>query len=151
MVHSQGPTAATIAYMGEWEWQVPELRRCTPLLLEAEISLQDPWWKIEKVLMAEAQNQRRSRLAQRQHHQHLITGLDWHVYRQMVKQLPAELRPHLKTWVQGAVQFREASQAKQCPICRAPATPKHILWLCKWHQGQGHAYATRMGGKNHAP
>ena len=52
--------------------------------------------------------------------------------------LPADLRTHLKTWVQGAVQYRDNGQAKQCPICHVPAAPKHILWLCKWHHGQGH-------------
>ena len=37
----------------------------------------------------------------------------------MLKRLPAELRTHLKTWVQGTLHFKEAQQ-------------------CKWHQGQQH-------------
>ena len=122
--------------------RVQDLRRwtrpATPLLLEMELSIQDPWWKMEKTLLQEAQNQRTNRLAQRQYHQHLITGLDWHVYHQQIKQMPTEHKTHLKTWVQGAVQFRDNGQPKQCPICCVPATPKHILWLCKWHHGQGH-------------
>ena len=102
--------------------------------MENEISIQDPWWKLEKTLLQEARSQRITRLAQRPHHHHLITGLDWHVYHQQIKRLPNEHRTHLKTWVQGAVQFRENGKPKQCPICGVPATPKHILW----RQGQGH-------------
>ena len=89
-------------------------RTATPLLLENELSIRDPWWKLEKILLQEARSQRINRLAQRLHHQHLIAGLDWHVYHQQIKKLPAEHKTHLKTWVQGAVQFRENGQPKQC-------------------------------------
>ena len=65
----------------------------------------------------------------RPNHQHLLTGLDWHTYTQL---------KHLNTWVQGALQYRDATAAKPCPICPVPATPKHILWLCKWRRTQTH-------------
>ena len=107
-------------------------------MLENEISIQDPWWKIEKALLLEARSQRITRLPQRQHHQHLLTGLDWHVYRQQVKRMPKEHRNHLKTWVQGAIHYRENGKPKLCPICGVPATPKHIVWMRKWHHARGH-------------
>ena len=75
-------------------------------------------------------NQRTARLAHKPHYQHLLTGIDWHPYRQMIK--------HLKTWVQAAIHYKEAGNTKLCPLCQAPATPKHIIWLRKWHQGQQH-------------
>ena len=78
----RGPTAATITYMMEWNWQVHTLHRWTraanDYLLENETSLQDPWWKVERALLLEAKQQSTARLAQQPHHQHLITGLDWH-------------------------------------------------------------------------
>ena len=36
------------------------------------------------------------------------------------------------------MQFREATKVKRCPLCQVDATPKHILWLCKWHKTQKH-------------
>ena len=99
-------------------------------------SLPDPWWKIERNLLQEARHQRTARLAHKPHYHHLLTGIDWRPYRQMLKRPLAELRTHLKTWVQGAIHFKEAGQTKLCPLCQVPAAPKHIIWLCKWHQGQ---------------
>ena len=87
--------AATIAYMLEWNWQVASINRwtreATALLLENELSLQDRWWKVERTLLLEARHQRTARMAQKPHHQHLIIGLGWHPYRQMIRSLPAEL------------------------------------------------------------
>lgn len=40
--------------------------------------------------------------------------------------------------VQCAVQHREHSKPKPCPICHVPATPKHIIWMCKWRREQQH-------------
>ena len=153
-INCKGPMAATIAYMTEWNWQAQALHRWTPpatqLLMENEISIQE---KLEKTLLQEARSQRITQLAQRPRHHHLITGLDWRVYHQQIKRLPNERRTHLKTWVQGAVQFREDGKPKQCPICGVPATPKHILWLCKWRQGQGHkpAWAERITRHDEVP
>ena len=65
-------------------------------------------------------------------------GLDWHVYRKLVRTLPTEHRTHLKTWIQGTIHFRDQGKPKMCPLCGVPATPKHIVWLRKWHHGRGH-------------
>lgn len=106
--------AATIAYLQEWGWDTQQLmhwtRQETQLLVSNDITLNAPWWQIESLLYKEAQQQRVS------------TGIDWHV------KLPERqrLRLHLKTWVQGALQFRDSKAAKPCPLCHAPATPKHI-------------------------
>ena len=120
--------AAAMACLLEWQWQVQELfqwtRPETPYLGANT-------WKLEQALLMEAKDQRTSRLASRPNHQHLLTGLDWHTYRTVSKQLPARQRQHLATWVQGAVQHREASKPKACPVCQVPATPKHIIWMCK--------------------
>ena len=116
----RGPMAATIAY------------------LKQEITLQDPWWKLERALKQEAKDQRIARLASKPNHQHLVTGLDWHVYRQVIKTIPGEHRPHLRTWTQAALHYKEDGKAKECPICKVPATTKHILWLRKWHHTQQH-------------
>ena len=138
----KGPMAAAIAYLQEWQWPVQELfhwtRPETPYLDANTLTLRDPWWKLEQALLLEAKNQQTSRLASRPNHQHLLTGLDWHTYRQVSKQLPNRQRQHLATWVQGAVQHREASKPKTRPICQVPATPKQIIWMCKWHKQQDH-------------
>ena len=34
--------------------------------------------------------------------------------------------------------FQRAGKPKQCPVCEIPATPKHIVWMRKWHKGRGH-------------
>ena len=118
----RGPLAATVVYLLEWGWQPRDLlhwtRPETKLLVAEELHLQQPWWAIERTLTHEAQQQRTSRLASKMHHQDLLTGLDWHTY--------------------AALQYRDAHQTKTCPQCQVPATPKHILWLCKWHRTQNH-------------
>ena len=85
----------------EWHWQVDQLHRWTrpgtTLMLDGEMSIQDPWWKLERALLTEAKAQRTARLANREHHQHLIAGIDWHTYRQMIRTMPGEDKPHLRT------------------------------------------------------
>ena len=105
-----------------------------------------PWWRPSsldkitwwKVLLMEAKAQRTARLASKEHHQHLVAGLDWHTYRQVIRTIPGERKPHLRTWTQAAIHFKEDGKPKMCPICKVPATTKHILWLRKWHQTQTH-------------
>ena len=136
----KGPMAAAIAYMMEWQWQVQDLHRwyrpCGPYLVEAALTLQDPWWKLERILLHEARAQRTARLATKEQHQHLVAGLDWHTYRQMLKSIPGAQKPHLRTWTQAAIHYKADGKPKKCPICQVPATTKHILWLCKWHHNQ---------------
>ena len=138
----RGPMAATITYLQEWGWQASTLlrwtRQETAFLQAHELSLHQPWWQLERALLQEAKQQRISRIASRPHHQHLLTGIDWHTYHRIRKSLPQRHKQHLNTWVQAAVQFREAAQVKTCPLCNTPATHKHILWLCKWHKQQKH-------------
>ena len=138
----RGPMAATITYLLEWGWQVPDLQRwhrpSGQLLPEQDITLQDPWWKVEKTLKQEARDQRIARLASKTHHKHLVPGLDWHVYRKLIKTIPGAHKPHLRTWTQAALHYKQDGKAKECPICKVPATTKHILWLCKWHHKQEH-------------
>ena len=68
--------------------------------------------------------------------------------------LPAAQGQALQTWVQGALHFKDATGTKPCPICQVPATPKHVLWLCKWHRDQNHqprpdsTTARRTTGRN---
>lgn len=55
----------------EWNWQVDQLNRwtraATTLLHDNELSVQDPWWKVERrILLLEAKHQRTARLAQKQ-------------------------------------------------------------------------------------
>ena len=138
----RGPTAATIAYLLEWNWQVQDIHRwhrpgCA-YLLEQELTLRDPWWKLERALRQEATAQRIARLASKPNHQRLVAGIDWHVYRQVFKSIPGEHKPHLRTWTQAALHYKEDGKARECPICKVPATTKHILWLCKWRQTQKH-------------
>ena len=134
--------SATIVYLLEWGWKPQELlhwnRPETRLLLAQDLHLQAPWWQVERALTQEAQWQRTARLASKQLYHNLLTGLDWHTYRQVRKQLKQEQQHHLDTWVQAAIQFRDAHQTKSCPLCGVPATPKHVLWLCKWHKTQSH-------------
>ena len=68
------------------------MRPQSKLLLANELRLQHPWWQLERALTREAQWQRISRLASKPHYQDLITGLDWHTYRQ-VRELLHEDEP----------------------------------------------------------
>ena len=68
----------------------------------------------------------------------MLTGLDWHTYKQLKPKLPEQQRRHLATWVQGALHYKDATGTKPCPLCQVPATPKHVLWLCKWRRSQTH-------------
>ena len=104
-------------------------------LLRNEINLTWPWWKVEQALLQAAHQQRARRISSRANHQHLISGLDWHVYKQLSKKLSAPQKTNLRTWVQGAVQYRDAAKIKTCPLW---FTSKHILWLCKWHKDRQH-------------
>ena len=134
--------AAGIAYLLEWQWNVQQLTRwhrpASQFLLEAEISIQDPWWKLERALLQEATAQRTARFASKENHHHLVTGIDWHTYQTVLKELPRDHKTYLRTWTQGGIHYKEAGKPKQCPICNVPATAKHILWLRKWHQTQHH-------------
>ena len=39
---------------------------------------------------------------------------------------------------QGAVRYNNPQGDELCPICKVPATSKHIVWLCKWRHDKGH-------------
>ena len=156
----KGPMAATIAYMTEWGWDVQDLlhwtRSETPLMLANEVHLNEPWWKLEHQFANEAKQQRANRFAKRHNHQHLLTGLDWHTYRQLRPKLPEQQKRHLQTWVQGALRFKDATSTKPCPLCHVPATPKHVLWLCKWHREKNHTplppdWLERITGQDEDP
>lgn len=120
----RGPIAATIVYLQEWGWRASDLMRWTrpetPLLLANEITLQHPWWKLERALLQEAKQHRINRLASRPHHQDLITGIDWRTYHQAKKTLQSQQKHHLNTWVQAAVQFREAKPSSAHCVMRRP-------------------------------
>ena len=109
-------------------WMRPESK----LLLANELHLQQPWWQLERALTQEAQWQRISRLASKPHYQDLLTGLD--TYRQVRRQLKPQHKHHLDTWVQAALQFRDAHQSKAAPS----AMYQRILWLCRWRRAQQH-------------
>ena len=121
----KGPMAATIAYMAEWGWDVQHLMQWSrpenQFMLSNEIQMAEPWWWLEHLLYKEAQQQCTSRFAKKPNHQHLLTGLDWHTYRQLKGKLPQQQRRHLQTWVQGALHYRDADSTKLCPICNVPA------------------------------
>ena len=106
--------AATIAYMTEWGWDVQDLlhwtRPETDLLLANEVHMTEQWWKLEHLFYHEAQQQRTHRFARRPNHQHLLTGLDWHTFRQ----LKGKLYKH---------GFREHSISKMLP------EPSHVPFV----------------------
>ena len=64
--------AAAITHLREWGWQASTLLRWTrpetPLMMGNELDLQQPWWKLEKVILQEAKNQRINRLASKPHY-----------------------------------------------------------------------------------
>lgn len=72
----------------------------------------EPWWQMEHLLYTEAQQQRVTTLAGRPNHQHLLTGIDWHAYKQLKPKLPAH--------------FRDATaavlEARLTEVCPATAT-----------------------------
>ena len=55
-----GPLAAS------WNWQVGQLHRwtrpATQILQDNDLSLQDPWWKVERTLLQEARHHKTARL-----------------------------------------------------------------------------------------
>ena len=60
----------------------------------------EPWWQMEHLLYTEAQQQRVTTLAGRPNHQHLLTGIDWHAYKQLKPKFPeGQQRQHLHTFV----------------------------------------------------
>ena len=136
--HVKGPqqplwrTSTTTDTLHQWH------RHETAFMTEAHINLQDDWATIEQTLHQEAQQQRTSRIASRKNCQNLVSGLDWTAAKKAAKVLTKQQLQHMKTWTQAAIHFREGDKIKPCPICRAPATPKHIVWLCTWHHNQGH-------------
>ena len=73
----RGPMAAAVPYLREWNWQVDDLMRWhrneSQFLPAANPTLRDPWWKLE---LAEAQQQRTDRLANRPHHHHFVNSWD---------------------------------------------------------------------------
>ena len=140
--HVKGPMAATLAYLHEWGWTTETLyqwhRQETAFMTEAHINLQDDWPTIEQTLHREAQQQRTSRLASRKNCQSLVSGLDWVTAKKAAKVLSKQQLQHMKTWNQAAIHYREGDKIKPCPLCKVPATPKHIVWLCSWHHNKGH-------------
>ena len=111
-----------------------------------DLVLQDPWWKLERTLLMEAKAQRTARLASKEHHQHLVAGLDWHTFRQVIRTIPGERKPHLRTWTQAAIHFKEDGKPKMCPICKVPATHKaHFVVVQMAPNPATQANATRLG------
>ena len=107
-------------------------------MTEAHINLQDDWPTIEQTLHQEAQQQRTSRLASRKNCQSLVSGLDWVTAKKAAKVLSKQQLQHMKTWNQAAIHYCEGDKIKPCPLCKVPATPKHIVWLCSWRHNKGH-------------
>ena len=123
-------------------WTTDSLARWTryetAFMTEAHINLMDDWWVIEATLFREAAQQRTSRFAAKKNCQSVVSGLDWEVSRQAQRKLTAVQANHTKTWNQAAIHYKQGDKPKTCPLCQVPATPKHIIWLCKWHHKQGH-------------
>ena len=140
--HVKGPMAATLAYLREWGWQTNSLyewhRNETAFMTAAQIDLRQPWWQVEELLHAEARQQRQHRFASRRNCQSLVSGLDWTTASKATKSLTKAQATHIRTWNQAAIRFKDGTNTKPCPICQVPATPKHIIWLCKWHHNQKH-------------
>ena len=58
---------------------------------------------------------------------------------------------HIRTWNQAAIRYKEGANTKPCPLCQVPATPKHIIWMRKWHHKQKHPPMPAMVGKAARP
>lgn len=100
-------------------------------MTEAHINLLDDWLTIEATLFQELQQQRTSRFAAKKNCQSLVSGLDWEVAKKANKKLSAIQGKHVKTWNQAAIHYKQGDKTKPCPLCQGPATPKHIIWMCK--------------------
>ena len=96
-------------------------------------------WQVEELLQAEAKQQRQHRFASRRNCQALVSGIDWTTASKATKSLSKAQATHIRTWNQAAIRFKDGTSTKLCPICQVPATPKHIIWMCKWHHNQKHA------------
>ena len=140
--HVKGPMAATLAYLKEWGWHTDSLyewhRNETAFMTEAQMDLRQPWWQVEELLQAEAKQQRQHRFASRRNCQTLVSGIDWTTASKVTKNITKAQANHIRTWNQAAIRFKDGNTTKQCPLCQVPATPKHIVWLCKWHHNQKH-------------
>ena len=87
----KGPMAATIAYLMEWGWDVQDLlhwtRPETDLMLPAEAHMtRIHGGNLNILFTKEAHQQRTNSFARRPNHQRLLTGLDWHTYKQLKTQ-----------------------------------------------------------------
>lgn len=125
--------AATLAYLREWGWTTGSLyswtRHETAYMTEAHIDMRAEWWVVEEVVLKEAQR-RRHRFANKKNCQRLVSGTDWTVAHKAMKKLSKA------TSDPGTKHYKHGDKTRPCPLCNVPATPKHILWLCKWRQGQ---------------
>ena len=88
--------------------------------------------------MAEAKQQRQHRFASRRNCQSLVSGIDGTTAKKASKHFSKAQATHIRTWNQAAMRFKEGANTKLCPLCQVPATPKHIVWMCKWHHRQKH-------------
>ena len=88
--------------------------------------------------MAEAKQQRQHRFASRRNRQSLVSGIDGTTAKKASKHFSKAQATHIRTWNQAAMRFKEGANTKLCPLCQVPATPKHIVWMCKWHHRQKH-------------
>ena len=148
----RGPMAAGVAYLLEWQWNVQQLTRwhrpASRFLLEAEISIQDPWWKLERALLQEATAQRTARFASKENHHHLVTGIDWHTYRKVIKELPRskDVSPHLdprrhtlqRSWeTQTVPNLQRTRHCQAYPMAMQmasdPTPPAHALRVGRTH------------------
>lgn len=102
------------------------------------INLADDWWVAEDTILQEAAQQRTSRFAAKKNCQKLVSGLDWTVARLAQRKLSATQSAHIRSWTQAAIHYKHGDKPKPCPLCHVPTTPKHIIWLCKWHHQQAH-------------
>ena len=131
-----GPMAAAQAYLFQLQVHCQSLEQWRFDSHVMECQWQDPGFKT-KLLSAvkrQALHQRNSRISQFLDDPQLSLGLDWTSHRARLKRLNKSNRPTkwLQALWQGAVLFAGNGGLEICPLCKVPASWRHVLLDCTY-------------------
>ena len=136
---AKGPVAALQCYLMERGWQTEQHHVWTKPGYNGQddfkLDMHSRWPALKQELKRAEVWDRIHRISQRAMLQEVQQLLDWKPWQRYSKQLNSRNACALMTWHQGAIFTKQAdgehTSHLQCPHCGQPATPVHLLWLCK--------------------
>ena len=131
-----GPLAAAQAYLFQLQVHCQSLEQWRFDSHVMNCQWQDPGFKTKllSAVKSQALNQRNSRISQFLDDPQLSLGLDWTSHRARLKRLNKLNRPTkwLQALWQGAVLFAGNGGLEICPLCKVPASWRHVLLDCTY-------------------